>query len=105
MKEFNASRYSWTTRVTMNQLNALASTEHIIHQNIEKSFKGFSESQFKVGDKLWCKNPDDVAFSDKYRSRYSFQPITVEGMVTEVLPGGMFKVAIGDTEDKQKFLF
>eukprot|EP00794_Sanderia_malayensis_P001926 gene1926-2187_t len=105
-RKFNASLYSTTSRLTETQLKALESTEVMIHRNIEKSFKGFPERKFAVGDNVLCQNPWYQPYVPQPKARDPLVPMNIEGTIVESLPGGLFKVKMTNGDEAiQKCIF
>ena len=77
---------------------ALEATEHI-HRNILHFLNKTKFKDFKKGDKVILSNPKlNLASSLHHQSRDPFCPLNVIGIITNTLPGGMFKVKINDDD-------
>ena len=103
---FNSSLYTMTSQLVETQLRALESTEVMIHKNIERCYKGFPERKFDIGDKILCRNPAYLPYSQQPRARDPLVSMNIEATIVESLPGGMYKVTMEQgSEVIEKCLF
>ena len=94
-ESFNASLFYLTQKKLSSSLNALESSENMMHRNIERALKHCSGEKFSVEDKVLIRNPK-ISAKGRISSRDPFAPLNVVGEVLEVLPGGMYKLKLPD---------
>lgn len=101
-QSFNSALLQINDEWNVTRLQALEATEHTIHRNILHSLNKTKFKDFKKGDKVILSNPKlNLASGLHHQSRDPVCPLNVIGIITDILPGGMFKVKINDDDEDE----